>query len=224
MLKKLAFLLFTVSMNLYAGDYSQFLNLGFSEDGKFFMFGLYGSEGASPRFYAELYTVDMDKNAFVPGSARKIQITEKDRNSEQGLGALLTLLLDNAALVKKQQIRHTLSGRNLYLSLNGDAAEEIKFRDFEAGEGYSLKLIQENADPAGSSFYIRLGRTGADGRVLNYIAGNPQIKRKNVSAYSIREVILAPGGRHLLIVVQKASKGPGGTDISFMVEALKLKS
>ncbi len=62
---------FMLGLSVFAGDVAQFVDLGFSPDGRYYMFGQYGVTDKTWQGYAEIYTVDMDKNAFVPAGVFK---------------------------------------------------------------------------------------------------------------------------------------------------------
>jgi predicted secreted protein len=68
----LAFFLAAAAVAAYAGDAAVFQNLGFSPEGKYFMFAQYGVSEGSSLPYAEIYTVDVARNRFVPGGIKKI--------------------------------------------------------------------------------------------------------------------------------------------------------
>ena len=57
----------------FAGDVATFVNLGFSPDSAYFLFGQYGIDQAAGKPYAETYLVDNKRNDFVDkGIARRI--------------------------------------------------------------------------------------------------------------------------------------------------------
>jgi len=61
---------------LWAGDNAVFVDLGFSPDGRTYMFGQYGVLSPSLKPWAELYVIDMITNNFVQAepSAREVAI------------------------------------------------------------------------------------------------------------------------------------------------------
>ena len=60
-------LVLTVSVAVSAGDVASFVDLGFSENGKIYMFAQYGVDEHTLRPWSELYIVDVERNDFVPG-------------------------------------------------------------------------------------------------------------------------------------------------------------
>ena len=52
---------------LFAGDVATFVDKGFSEDGKYYIFGQYGKTDKKFESWAEIYQVDIEKNDWVDG-------------------------------------------------------------------------------------------------------------------------------------------------------------
>jgi predicted secreted protein len=52
---------------LWAGDTASFVDLGFSPDGKTYMFAQYGIESKTLKPWADLFVVDVPRNNFVNG-------------------------------------------------------------------------------------------------------------------------------------------------------------
>ena len=59
-------LFFSLS-GLFAGDIANFVNLGFSADGNRFVFGQHGVSDGDYAGYADIWAVDVPKNAFLSG-------------------------------------------------------------------------------------------------------------------------------------------------------------
>ena len=55
----------------FAGDAASFVDIGFSEDGKTYIFGTYGKTDKNYEPWAEIYTVDVAANEFVKGEVFK---------------------------------------------------------------------------------------------------------------------------------------------------------
>ena len=85
-------LILSVLVPLAAGDVANFVNLGFSEDSSVCMFGQYGVIDGEERPYAEIYTVNVHKNAFVPNGVTKKVFTDEVQPGQDGAGALFNLL------------------------------------------------------------------------------------------------------------------------------------
>ena len=64
----LAILFLCAASNVvFAGDAAVFDDIGFSEDGLTYLFGQYGKTDGTFQAWAEVYTVDVAKNDYVPG-------------------------------------------------------------------------------------------------------------------------------------------------------------
>ncbi|MDR0909391.1 MAG: DUF2259 domain-containing protein [Spirochaetaceae bacterium] len=205
-----------------AGDTASFVNLGFSADGKTYMFGQYGIQSNGLRPWAEIYLVDVAKNDFLPGG--KLSFVQESGSNEwqDGSGALYHLIAENGALFSKSRLDFLTRGKPLFISLEGaQPADTIEFRDFANGIGYkaSLKMTKEGAN---SSFYIDVQKTDASGSENSLKAGSPNIKRP-VTSYTMRQVMAAPENKALIFVIEMQKQGTSGSDIRYMVETLPLK-
>lgn len=56
---------------VFAGDAASFDDIGFSADGKYYIFGTYGKTDMKYEPWAEIYTVDVAANNFVKGEVYK---------------------------------------------------------------------------------------------------------------------------------------------------------
>jgi predicted secreted protein len=214
---------------LWAGDTATFVDLGFSSDGKAYLFGQYGIQAKTLRPWADLYLVDVPKNDFVSGGRISYTHDTPVTAGQDGSGALYRLISRNAALTERYGINFLLQGQVLYISADDkDSASGggfIEFRDFEQGVSYTASLIptKEGAGASlASSFYISMERTARDGSKKNYSVGNPRVKRPLISSYHIRKVLVPPGNDAVIFVVETRKQGDtGGQDIRYMVEVLK---
>jgi predicted secreted protein len=217
-------------LRLWAGDNASFVDLGFSPDGRIYMFAQYGVEADSLRPWAELAVVDVSGNNFVEGGRVSYTHTRAVTNGQDGSGALYRLIARSGALADRYGVDFLLQGYPLYLSLEtsgraGDGGESIEFRDFQAGASYKATLLptlEGSGNNLKSSFYINLERTARDGSRRSYKVGTPTVKRPLVSSYRIRKVVIAPRDGSLIFVVEMKKPGNGGFDIRYMAEALKL--
>lgn len=209
-----------------AGDVATFVNLGFSPDSGFFMFGQYGLDEASGKPWAELYLVDTKRNAFVADGERRRVFEAAPEPGQELQGALFSLYADAAPLAKARKIDHLLPGRLLYALLDGETPPELlAFRDFRAEADYEVaiaKSVAEGKEGVVSSFGLSVAAAGKDGVVRRVSGGNPTIKRAGVRDYVIRRIFLAPDGKTMVVLVEKvlAAKGQGG--VRYMVEAVRL--
>ncbi len=215
------------SLSLWAGDVASFVNLGFSDDAKYFMFGQYGVTETDNKPYAEIYTVEVVSNNFVPNGVKKAQYSVSVQPGQDGSNALYTLLEDVLPLKKRYKINYLQSGRILYLLLNGDTPKaDLEFRDFATGNKYTLTLeqIAEGKDSQiKASFFIKLTVAQKDGTVKNYCVGRPNYFRDGVKSYKIKQVFLSPNEQSLVIVVEKEEVKAGMSGTRYMVETVEIK-
>jgi len=209
-----------------AGDVASFVNLGFSDDSAYFMFGFHGAEADTGKPFAEIFTVDVKANSFVSGGAKKAVYPDILKPGQGSEGAFFTLLEENGPLTRKSSINHLKQGRLLYIMVNGDESKEsLEFRDFNTGSRYKVRLIQ-NARGVGAdakaAFHIEFETTLKDGRPRTYSVGLPGHYRENVLAYRIKQVILSPDERHLVFIVEKDHFARGGKSVRYMAETVKL--
>jgi predicted secreted protein len=230
--RKKLFLLVCLALILYgpclwAGDVALFVDLGFSPDGKTYMFAQYGVQSESLRPWADLYVVDVPQNNFVPGGKISYVHTVPVIAGQDGSGALYRLIAQNAALAERHKINYIFQGQPLFIALNGQSAPEsaVEFRDFEQGASYRASLVS-SVEGSGanlrSSFHINLERTGRDGKRQTYTVGTPQLKRPLIGSYGIKKVMVAPHDGSIIFVIEMKKQTDNGFDVRYMVEALKL--
>jgi predicted secreted protein len=218
--------LFFLACILWAGDTAVFVDLGFSADGRTYMFGQYGVQSETLRPWAELYAVDVQSNSFVSGG--KISYTHDGSvvAGHDGSGALYRVIARNTSLADRYNVSYLLQGQLLYVSVENGVSpggETIEFRDFEKADSFQAALVSSNLGTAGSSFFISLQRVNRDGSTRTYTAGNASIRRPGVVSYRIRRVLAAPRNGSLIFVIEMKKQNPdGSTDIRYMVETLKL--
>jgi len=214
---------------LSAGDTATFVDLGFSPDGKTYMFGQYGVQSETLKPWANLFIVDVVRNNFV-SSGRSSFVNERPVVSGQdGSGALYRLIAQNAALAARYNIDYCFQGQPLFISLDTKPASPprpIEFRDFESGAQYRASLVSQ-VEGSGvslrSSFYIDLERTARDGSRKTYRVGTPQLKRQMISDYHIRKVMIAPRDGSMIFVIEMiVQDSRRNFDVRYMVEAVRL--
>jgi len=213
---------------LWAGDSASFVDLGFSQDGKTYMFGQYGVRSPSLAPWAELYVVDVRTNNFVPSG--KFSHTQQTpiKAGQDGSGVLYKLLSGNTSIPNNYGINFQNQGLPLYISRDENPPENgetINFRDFLSGKAYTARLIPTVFPGNGtisSSFYINLECTLPNGQVKTYTVGTPQIKRPQISTYNIKRVIIDASGESIIFVIEMKRIAENGFDIRYMVEALRL--
>jgi len=206
-----------------AGDVAQFVNLGFSSDGKYFMFGQYGVAETNSAAWADTYIVDVRANAFAARGTQKFAGTQPVDPGSSGLGALLNALAVGLSRTKQLHIDHLTTGRLLYVLLDGaQAPDTLEFRDFQGARAYKVALAQApSADGGGASYSIAVTVTDKDGKARAFTAGDASYTRPGVRAYHIKQIVLAPDGDSLVFVVQKEEKNNQGSNIRYMVETAR---
>lgn len=209
-----------------AGDIATFVDLGFSNDSAYFMFGQYGLDPASGKAYAETYLVDTLRNDFVrKGVARKVYDVKLEPGQDLS-GALFSLYGEALPLVKSCRINPLAPGRLLYILLDGEEPPAaLSFRDFKTGASWEIALqksVAETREGVSSSFGLSVVVTLKDGSVKRVAAGNPGIKRQGVRDYVIRRIIVAPDEKTVVLIIEKLVTEKGDQSVRYMVETLRL--
>jgi len=227
----LAVTLFVGLSGLWAGDTASFVDLGFSPDGKTYMFAQYGVQSGTLKPWADLFIVDVTRNNFVSGGKFSYIHDRPVVSGQDGSGALYRVIAQNASIAERNRINYCFQGQPLYITMdNGTAADlsgpvPVEFRDFENGASYLASLVS-TAEGSGtalkSSFFINLERTARDGAKKTYTVGTPQLKRPLVASYRIRKVMIAPYDGSMIFVIEMRRQEGGETSIRYMVEAVRL--
>ena len=216
-----------IASALFAGDVATFVNLGFSADSHYFAFAQYGVQQTTSSPYAELSIVKVPDNTFVPQGVRKVDYTKPVDSSNSGQGALFNLIEDTVSLARQYRINHLASGRLLYLLVDGSqASDSLEFRDFMTGNLYKINMLQtvsQNQSGVSSSYHIQLSIAGKNNSSFTADVGNPALQREGVKAYHVKEVILAPDEKSLVLVIQRQEQDSHGDNIRYMVETVKVK-
>ena len=223
MAKRLApigLLILLVTFAASAGDMARFVNLGFSSDSRYFMFGQYGIQQKSSTPWAETYIVDVRADAFVPHGARKVFSTVQADPGTDGIGALFDAVTEARAQEAIYKIRHTASGRMLYILVDGaPAPDTVDFRDFQTSRNYDIVMTQSpSSGEGGASFSLAISVTDKDGVAHTYKAGDSSLRRPGVKAYHIKEIVLAPDNASLVLLIQKEEQDAQGNNIRYMIE------
>ncbi|MDR2760213.1 MAG: DUF2259 domain-containing protein [Spirochaetaceae bacterium] len=226
--KKLSYLIIAAMVfcasYLGAGDIASFVDLGFSPDGRTYMFAQYGVQSETLKPWAELFAVDVARNDFVSGGKISYTHTAPVISGQDGSGALYRLIAQNTALAEQYGINFLFQGYPLYISLENSfdtPAEAIEFRNFEQNISYRATLVP-HTEEAGTAFYINLERTTQDGSKKTYAVGNARIKRALISSYGIKKVITAPKEGFMVFVIEMKKQNKGSFDVRYMVETLRL--
>ena len=99
------FLLLIFPVFIFAGDIASFVNLGFSNDSRYYMFAQYGiNEKNFP--YAEVYSVDVRQNKFTQDGVKKAEFKVPVETTQDGSGALYSMMKEISPLAVKYDINH----------------------------------------------------------------------------------------------------------------------
>ena len=222
-----AILLICVS-GLWAGDSAAFVDLGFSPDGRYYMFSQYGVLSPSLMPWAEIYVIDVQNNNFVQNGRVSYIHNSPIKAGQDGSGIFYKLLIDNSNLANSNRINFQNQGLPLYISRNEnppERGETIDFRDFISLKTYKADLIPSitgSGQNIKSSFYINLESRSQNGQVKNYTIGSPNITRPLIASYNIKRVFIDSQGNSLIFIIEMKRAAENGYDIRYMIEALRL--
>ena len=233
MFKKKAFIavliiFFTFVSAVWAGDSAVYVDLGFSKDGKTYMFGQYGVQDQSLRPWAEIFIVDVNRNVFIPNGRVSILHNDPIRAGQDGSGVFHQLVSNNYDLASRHGINFQNQGLPLYISRDENPpafGERINFRDFISRRSFIAQLvptISGSGQNARSQFYINLEVTSSNGQVKKYTAGTPNHVRQGVAQYNIKRALIDSGGNSLIFVIEMKRFAANGFDIRYMIEAVSL--
>ena len=233
--KKIHFVLIAVLLvslpGLWAGDTASFVDLGFSPDGKIYMFAQYGVESRTLKPWADLFIVDVPNNSFVSDGRVSYIHDSPVVSGQDGSGALYRLIAQNAVRAERYRVNYCFQGQPLFIALGDEGhagaygQSRIEFRDFESGASYYASLVSDvegSGQGLKSSFYINLERYSRDGSKKTYRVGNPQLKRPLISSYRIRKVMIAPRDGSMIFLIEMYKQEGADFNVRYMVEALRL--
>jgi len=231
LLKKAALTIFLILLicvsALWAGDSAVFVDLGFSPDGRTYMFGQHGVLLPSLRPWAELFIVNMDTNDFVPNGRVNHTQDTSIRAGQDGSGVFYRLLNNNSGIVSRYGINFQNQGQPLYISRDEnppERGETIDFRDFLSGKSYKARLIPTisgSGQNTRSSFVIEMEIQYPNGMTSRVSVGNPQIVRQRIASYNIKKVLIDSTGNSLVFVIEMRRVAENGFDIRYMVEVIR---
>lgn len=219
---------------LAAGDVAIFVNLGFSDNNKRFLFGQYGFNEETSKTYAQVMFVDVTTNSYLPDGRHELTHSAWPAPGDTLDGALFELLERLAPQRKQHKINFLNRGRLIYarsimqesssLPPTDPATPEntLRFRDFQAQREYTITLDQTQHEGKGSSFFIDLtAKKGSETK--SYVVGHPKIIRPTVLRYEIERVISSDLGQYLVFVIRRYEKGANNsTNVRYMVETVTL--
>lgn len=226
----IASIVFIAAGIAFAGDAAAFKDIGFSSDGKIYVFGQYGKTDVAFEPYAEIYTIDVEKNEYVPGGVYK---TFEKNSLRSGSQVYEDLLAKRFLDLKKYNCKASLPDDVLYVleSEKKAGVDEIEFKNYGDSESssrltYKVRLVPTfygRGKDCRSSFYIDLkvcDENGSSSR--SYKVGSPDIKRKGVCGYKIVRIFRDAAKSSLIFVVEKTVEDSTGSSIRYMVETVKL--
>lgn len=235
-MKKLLFtgaVLLFAAAGLFAGDVATFVDKGFSEDGKTYVFAQYGRTDKKYQGWAEIYQVDIEKNDFVSGGVFRTKpsaVTADKSGAEtyESLEGKSYYYFKNIKL-KKADPEHVL-----YICDDPSKAgtDTIEFQDFmnsdvENPTRFHIQLVPTvigKGKNVKSSFYINVEKLDKDGKVISSCkVGSPDIIRKGISGYKIERIMCDASEKNFIFVVEKTMEDDTGISIRYMVEAAEIK-
>lgn len=214
---------------LSAGDVATFVDKGFSEDGKYYVFGQYGKTDKKFQGWAELYQVDIAANDYTDNGVFKTKpsAVTAGKNGREVFEALegKSFYYFKDLKCETANLEHVLY---ILDDVNKSGTDEIVFTDFRSADidnadVYRIKLyptVNGSGKNARSSFYIMLEKTDGAGQVLmSRKIGNPDINRKGVTNYKIERIFCDKSEKNLIFVIEKMIEDDTGTSIRYMIEA-----
>lgn len=213
---------------VFAGDVAAFEDIGISKDGKYYLFGTYGTTDSNFCGYAEIYTVDIAKNVFVSSAVFKTPDSDATKG-KSGYGLYQSLKSKNQAVLDSYQATPATIFDTLYLRIDAakKATEPVIVTDYEHSTldspvTYSftvIPFIEGSGKNTLSSFYIAVEKRNKNGDVLaKKVVGSPSVKRQNVNSYRIDKIITDSTGTKFVILIEKTMQDTNGPSIRYMVE------
>ncbi len=233
MLKRmlLCCVLFSFASFLVAGDVAAFIDEGFSNDGKIYVFGQYGSVDKTWQGYAEIYTVDIAENDYVDGAVFTTPASSKTQGKNGH--TLYTDLRDkHASYLDDLQLKSVGIDNVLYIKSSTNVKSGTRARPAGARaptdgkDSYAVSITPwySGSTPSSqSSFFIAVEKYNENGDLIGkQIVGNPDIKRRGVIDYGIEKILKSPDGKSFIFVIEKTIATANGNSIRYMVETLEI--
>ena len=225
-------LIFTLAYSaVSAGDVATFVDKGFSEDGKYYVFGQYGKTDKKFQGWAELYQVDIAANDYTDNGVFKTKpsAVTADKNGRDVFEALegKSFYYFKDLKCETANIDHVLY---ILDDVNKTGTDEIVFKDFRSADldnadVYHIRLyptVNGSGKNTRSSFYIMLEKKNAEGQIItSRKIGSPNITRKGVTNYKIERIFCDKSEKNLIFVIEKMMEDDTGTSIRYMIEAAK---
>ena len=225
--------LFSIT-SIFAGDVATFVDKGFSDDGRYYVFGQYGRTDKKYQGWAEIYQVEIARNDFVSSGVFKIKPTAvtADKTGEEVYEALEA---KSFYYLKGLNCKVAEPDRVLYIceDASKSGTDKIVFKDFnnsdiEKPNTFNIQLVPTFSgygQNVKSSFYIVVEKKDADGNLISKnMVGSPDIVRKGVSGYKIERIMCDKSEKNFIFVVEKTVEDETGVSIRYMVEAATIKN
>ncbi len=218
---------------LNAGDVATFVDKGFSEDGKYYVFGQYGRTDKKYQGWAEIYQVDIAKNDWVDGGVFRIKPTAVTAD-KAGIDVYEALEGKNFYYIRDLKCTQANADHVLYIldDVNKTGTDEIVFTDFnnstvDSPNTFHIQLVPTitgKGKNIKSSFYISVEKKDAEGNTISKTTvGNPDIVRSGISNYKIERIMCDPAEVNFIFVIEKIQEDDTGISIRYMVEAAAIK-
>lgn len=228
-----AILMTTTLFALIAGDVATFVDKGFSEDGKYYIFGQYGRTDKKYQGWAEIFQVDISKNDYVDGGVFR---TKPSAVTSDKSGIQVYEALEAKSYYYFKNIKTKVSDADHVLYVCNDVektgTDKIVFKDFRSddmktADTFNIQLISTvigSGKNVKSSFKIIVERKNVNGTVLSKtIVGSPDIVRKGISGYKIERIMCDESETKFIFVVEKIQEDDSGISVRYMVEAAEIK-
>ena len=219
------------SICVFAGDAAVFSDIGFSADGKTYIFGQYGKQDRTFEAWADIFTVDVAQNDYVKDEVFHMT-PSKDTANLSGKTAFEMLCKKAEWKTAKYNCSQATADTLLYVRSDESKkpVDEIVFKDFEGSTEekeiyYHIKLVpyyEGKGKNIRSSYFINLEKQDGSGAVITkMIVGNPDIKRKGISSYKINRIFSDKSGKSIVFIIEKTLEDDTGTSIRYMVETVR---
>src|SRR5574344_1512718 len=169
-------LFFITSMfSVFAGDSAVLVDNGFSADGKYYVFGQYGKIDKSFQGWADIFTVDVEKNDYVDDGVFHIKpsVVTFDKTGKELFDSLAG---KNYLSIKKYNCNPAKPDQILYIREDEfkTGTDEIVFKDFVSSlsedQAYYHVRLNPSYEGTGiktkSSFCIVLEKQDSKGNII----------------------------------------------------------
>ncbi|MBR1638253.1 MAG: DUF2259 domain-containing protein [Treponema sp.] len=215
---------------LFAGDVASFVDKGFTEDGKYYVFGQFGKTDKKFQGWAEIYQVDIEKNDYVNGGVFRTKPSAVTAG-KNGRDVYEALEAKNFYYLDKIKCQSADPEHVLYIldDVNKSGTDEIVFTDFKSDienpDTFHIQLVPTvngSGKKVSSSFYIDVEKRDGSGNVIfKKKVGSPEIVRKGVYSYKIERIVCDKSEKSFIFVVEKMMEDDSGINVRYMVEAAR---